>query len=168
MKKNFAFLTVLILAFFLVFPALNAAEPDEEKEPITFVANVDELAKAEKEKGSLKGLALWSDFYDSANPDVKLRIEALMREVLNGNKLQIVFLYGYSLRKELVKKFLPQLDCEPTLFAGTLKTISFSPFKEASVNYCDTHFPESEFRGWILDRWFEEKEKIKSDFGTLP
>ena len=149
---------------------------------LTFVASNKELDVALNKGKTLRGLAVRNEFYDAANQKTKEKIDNFVNSIKNN--LQPIFIYGQSLRLEILESWFPQAKgyfrCKPTM-AGAFSTLPVNEELQNSTEngyipgatflMCDaddTAKSEQEFREYISDLWLAEKQDIREEgYATL-
>ncbi|KKU05061.1 MAG: hypothetical protein UX07_C0022G0005 [Parcubacteria group bacterium GW2011_GWA2_45_30] len=168
----------LILALFIC-PEEIAGKDHYE---LTFVASNEEVDIALNKSEALRGLAVRNEFYDAADQKTKEKMDNLVNSIKNN--LQPIFIYGQSLRLEILESWFPQAKgyfrCQPTM-AGAFSTLPVNEELQNSTEdgylpgktflMCDpddTAKSEQEFREYISAFWLTEKQDIREEgYATL-
>jgi hypothetical protein len=136
---------------------------------IAFISTHDEYLNAMK-ADKIKGIAIRSEFFNSAGPIVKSQIGYLVN--INKNKLIPIFFYGYDINRAVFNKLINKnliYGCDPIILAGYFGTFPLvsADFRGRDIEFCGAGANEffdgyeARFREWIENYWMTQKEELK-------
>lgn len=168
----FKVLAGLVLVLLFAFSAIPGAIAGE----ITFISSEEDLIEAVN-LPKIKGIAIRSEFYNSAGLSLKIKIEYTVNT--NINKLVPIFFYGYDIDRAAFNKLIYKklaYDCDPIIIAGYFGTIPLNSqdFRGQDIKICifgaifELGSSEDWFREWIEYNWLVWKEEYRAlGYATL-